>query len=102
MTLVHAVVVGYEDWKLFDKKRKPKELPPEENYAIEIDCKNPRVLQYLLTQMQRFMNDPVIDREVTRILREESRRTAKPDEKKDAMSFMEWLEEYSDKMERGK
>ena len=62
MALVHTQIIGHT--------LKKGDLPDKDLYALDILCKEPRILQYLVTKLKAFMDDPTIDVAISRILEE--------------------------------
>ena len=90
MSIVHTQIIGSS----LKSDSSGNAVPSDDLYSIDIECRDPRLLQYLAMKLKMFLNDPRIDAEVTRILEEktDARKSEKP------VITGEWIEEYGHKM----
>lgn len=87
MGFVHTRLLGYQEVDLLNPKKANLALGIGETYAIDIVAKDPKILQYLITKLQRFMEDPTIDHEISKML----------NTKDGLLVTGDWIEEYGAK-----
>ncbi len=65
--LIHTQLIGHKEVHLSGDKA-DKVLPPDATYTVDVICRHPKVAQFLITRLKKFMDDPSIDAQVSKIL----------------------------------
>lgn len=71
LMLVHTQLIGHNELHMTGSKSDGL-LPIDATYTVDIVCRHPKVAQYLVTRLKKFMDDPSIDAQVSKILQEEN------------------------------